>query len=294
MVSGWKGVIMEKMTRVSKHRKLKLRRWVYMVGFVSSIIVFLVAFLGIFNWWDDNQKIEAITKDIIKQVHIEEKAPDPDLSENINPPVEEDTPAANDYWDYIKMDLLNVDFQELLKKNKDTVGWIKVNGTNINYPIVQSVDNKYYLNHAFDGSSNSAGWIYADYRNNMVDFDKNTIIYGHGRIDTTMFGSLKNILSSNWYDNKDNHIIKLSTEYENTLWQVFSVYTIEAESYYITTEFYSDEQYQTFLDTLKARSAVEFSADVNINDKILTLSTCKDNFGTRVVMHAKLIKKETR
>ena len=156
------------------------------------------------------------------------------------------------------------------------------------------MDNKYYLNHAFDGSSNSAGWIYADYRNNMVDFDKNTIIYGHGRIDTTMFGSLKNILSSNWYDNKDNHIIKLSTEYENTLWQVFSVYTIEAESYYITTEFYSDEQYQTFLDTLKARSAVEFSADVNINDKILTLSTCKDNFGTRVVMHAKLIKKETR
>ena len=282
-------------TRVSRYKKRRLKRWVYKAGFLFSIILLVIATNGIFNWWTDNKKIEKLTSEINNSVSIEEKIPDPDLTENINPPEPEDTSEeANDYWDYMQMNLLSVDFTELLNKNKDTVGWIKVNGTNINYPIVQTTDNSYYLTHAFDGSYNDAGWIYADYRNDMVNFDKNTVIYGHSRLDTTMFGSLKNILESDWYNNKDNHIIKLSTPTENTLWQVFSVYTIEAESYYITTEFYSDEQYQTFLDTLKNRSNVSFSATVNTNDKILTLSTCKDNFGNRVVMHAKLIKKETR
>ena len=109
-----------------------------------------------------------------------------------------------------------------------------------------------------------------------------------------MFGSLKNILESSWYTNKNNHIIRLSTPTENTMWQVFSVYTIPKESYYITPSFNSTEAYREFLNTMKIRSEVDFSAEVNTNDKILTLSTCKDNFGNRVVMHAKLIKKESR
>ena len=109
-----------------------------------------------------------------------------------------------------------------------------------------------------------------------------------------MFGSLKNILNSDWYSDKDNYVVKLSTPTENTLWQVFSVYTIEAESYYIRTEFHSSSEFLDFITTLKSRSQVEFSASVNESDKILTLSTCQDNYGHRVVMHAKLIKREYR
>ena len=133
-----------------------------------------------------------------------------------------------------------------------------------------------------------------DYRNNAVDFNQNTIIYAHSRYNGTMFGSLKNILNSSWYTNKENHIIRLSTPTENTMWQVFSVYTIAKESYYITPSFSTTESYQEFLNTIKGRSEVDFSGMVNTNDKVLTLSTCKDNFGNRIVMHAKLIKKETR
>ena len=86
----------------------------------------------------------------------------------------------------------------------------------------------------------------------------------------------------------------MSTPKENTMWQIFSTYTIPKESYYITTNFKNDGDYATFLKTIKERSEEEFSGTVNTNDKILTLSTCKDNFGNRVVMHAKLIKKEVR
>ena len=133
-----------------------------------------------------------------------------------------------------------------------------------------------------------------DYRNDANTFDQNTIIYAHSRYDGTMFGSLKTILTSSWYKNKDNYIIRMSTPKENTMWQIFSTYTIPKESYYITPNFKNDDDYATFLKTIKERSEEEFSGTVNTNDKILTLSTCKDNFGNRVVMHAKLIKKEVR
>ena len=133
-----------------------------------------------------------------------------------------------------------------------------------------------------------------DYRNDANTFDQNTIIYAHSRYDGTMFGSLKTILTSSWYKNKDNYIIRMSTSKENTMWQIFSTYTIPKESYYITTNFKNDGDYATYLKTIKERSEEEFSGTVNTNDKILTLSTCKDNFGNRVVMHAKLIKKEVR
>lgn len=273
-----------------KRRKRHVKKGVYIGILIISIIVLVLSLLKIFIWNKDNSDVDKLQKDIADK-NVKEVKADKDKTDNVNPPENK----SDDYWDYIKMDMLSVDFNELKKKNPDTVGWIKVNGTNINYPVVQTKDNDYYLNHAYDKSKNSAGWIYADYRNNMTNFDKNTIIYGHGRLNNTMFGSLKTILNSKWYNNKNNYIIKFSTPTENTLWQVFSVYSIKAESYYITTKFSSDKEYNEFLQTLKNRSKKDFSATVNTKDKIITLSTCKDVAGTeRVVMHAKLIKIEKR
>ena len=273
-----------------KRRKRHVKKGVYIGILIISIIVLVFSLLKIFIWNKDNSDVDKLQKDIADK-NVKEVKANKDKTDNVNPPENK----SDDYWDYIKMDMLSVDFNELKKKNPDTVGWIKVNGTNINYPVVQTKDNDYYLNHAYDKSKNSAGWIYADYRNNMTNFDKNTIIYGHGRLNNTMFGSLKTILNSKWYNNKNNYIIKFSTPTENTLWQVFSVYSIKAESYYITTKFSSDKEYDKFLQTLKNRSKKDFSATVNTKDKIITLSTCKDVAGTeRVVMHAKLIKVEKR
>ena len=272
-----------------KKKKLRFRKWVIVVFLIFFLSIFLLSASKVFNWFNDNNKVDNITEDILENVKVKEKK-DNENTENINPPEDK----WNDYWDYIKMNLLEIDFNQLLKRNSDTVGWIEVKGTNINYPIVQTTDNNYYLTHAFDKTENEAGWVFMDYRNDSVNFNQNTIIYAHSRLTGSMFGSLKNILESSWYTNKNNHIIRLSTPTENTMWQVFSVYTIPKESYYITPSFNSNEAYLEFLNTIKSRSEVDFSGTVNTNDKILTLSTCKDNFGNRVVMHAKLIKKEAR
>ena len=108
-----------------------------------------------------------------------------------------------------------------------------------------------------------------------------------------MFTSLLNTLNESWYTNKDNHIIRVSLENENSLWQIISVYKIPVESYYITTKFNNDNEFITFLDTISKRSIYNFNYNVNKEDIILTLSTCYDD-NTRVVVHAKLIKIEKK
>lgn len=273
-----------------KRKRLVLKKWIRVTLLIIFIILFIFSSFQILMWKKDGENTKKIEEKLINDVKPKERKAKDENVEIINPPEDKN----NDYWNYIKMDMINANFSELKKKNSDTVGWIKVNGTNINYPVVQTTNNDYYLNHSYDKTVNKAGWVFADYRNNFNNFDKNTIIYAHGRVDTTMFGSLKNILKSSWYNDKNNYIIKFSTEKENTLWQVFSVYEIKAESYYITTNFSSDENFFEFEKTLKQRSKVNFSAELSEKDKILTLSTCKDSKGNRVVMHAKLIKIETK
>ncbi len=246
------------------------------------------------------REIESQEIDIRKLASIIEIKDINDNTEIVNPP-DENIPAEqpdidiapNDYWYYINLPLISVDFNSLIEKNHDTVAWIALNGTNINYPVVQATDNDYYLYHAFDHSDNQAGWVFMDYRNNPIEFSHNTVIYGHGMNNNTIFGTLRYITENWWYNNPDNHIVKLSTPSENTLWQVFSVYTIPEETYYIQTDFTDTNLYKEFLSKLQARSIYNFNASVNENDKIITLSSCYNN-DLRVVLHAKLIKREKR
>lgn len=263
---------------------------------VAVCLMLIFIGIGIFSgvkvlaWKIDSDNTYAQIE-MIKENAVVEEVEDSETTEIVNPPVEED--PFNPYWDYIKMNLINVDFTNLLNINSDTKGWIQVNGTNINYPFVQTTDNKYYLKRDFNKKSNSAGWVYMDYRNDINNLNRNTILYAHGRLNGTMFGSLKNIFDSDWFDDVNNHVIKLSTLTENTLWQVFSVYHIPTTSDYLQTEFSSDTEFLEFVNMLKDRSQYNFNVEFNETDNILTLSTCY-NDEERVVLHAKLIKKEVR
>ena len=183
----------------------------------------------------------------------------------------------------------DIDFESLKNTNKDTVGYIKVNNTNIDYVVVKGKDNDYYLNHNFEKKWNIAGWIFADFHNKLDETDKNLIIYGHNTKDGSMFGSLKNILKEEWYKNPDNYKVILVTEMGQFTYQVFSTYSIKPEDYYINTIFNSDEEFDKFIKKLKSRSVYDYGIDVSANDKILTLSSCMNEGTKRVVLHAKLI-----
>ena len=275
---------------VVKKKKRYLKKWVWTTFLIIFLLIIAFSLFKIFFWAKDNKDTKSVINDISNNTKVEETKDD-ENTELINEPETKD--ETNDYWYYIKQPLINVDINALKEKNKDTVGWINVNNTNINYPYVQGKDNSYYLNHSYDKSYNEAGWVFLDYRNNSTLSDKNNILYAHSRLDKTMFGSLSKTLKSNWYNNKDNHIIRLSTETENTMWQIFSVYKIPEETYYITTNFSNDSEYEKFLNIIKERSIHNFSTDININDKVLTLSTCYSDT-ERTVVHAKLIKRSSR
>ena len=129
-----------------------------------------------------------------------------------------------------------------------------------------------------------------DFRNNKNFTDFNTIIYGHGRLNKTVFGSLKTLLNKSWQNNKDNYILAISTPDINYIYQIFSIYTIPSETYYIQTSFKDDNRRNLWITEMNKRNTSIINSPANINDKIITLSTCLNDDGMRVVVHAKLIK----
>ena len=274
-----------------KRRKIKIK-WkniILILIIITSILTLLISIFNIIKWKIDSNKTNYEITNIQESINVEE-IQDTENTEIIEPVIE--VPKENPYWDYINMNMINVDFNSLKRTNPDVVGWLKVNGTNINYPFVQSSDNDYYLTHSFNKSYNGGGWVFLDYRNNGTN-NKNTIIYAHGRSDKTMFGTLKNVLNNGWLNNTNNYVVKISTETENSLWQIFSVYRIPTTSDYLQTNFNDETEYQNFLDMIKDRSSHNFDTNVASTDNILTLSTCYNN-SDKIVVHAKLIKKENK
>ncbi len=260
--------------------KINLIKTKYTLYIVFSITI-LITFIAILVWVKDTHSIDNQIQIINKMVEIKE-IPITSLED------EESSLEDSPYTKYPSLSMINVPLDSLKEINNETKGWIEVLGTNINYPFVQHSDNSFYLNHSFDKSSNRAGWVFLDSRNNIQELDRNNIIYAHGRINTVLFGTLKNIRKSKWYTNTKYHVVRMSTESHNTLWEVFSVYQVPVTSDYIVTDFNNDKTYEYFLTFLKNRSEYDFNVEVNNRDKILTLSTCSSPT-TRIVMHARLI-----
>lgn len=274
----------KRLSRTESRKQRKKQNIIFI--FLILVFTFLLIYSGvqIFKWFKDSKAVKEEMANINEIVTVTETA-----EEENTEVVESKEEKSSPYWDYIKMNLIDVDFRELKKVNSDVKGWVQVNGTNVNYPFVQTNNNDYYLNHSITKHSNSAGWVFMDFRNNIKSFDKNTIIYAHARVNQYMFGTLKNTLKSNWLNNTNNHVIKLSTEKQNTLWQVFSIYHIPTTNDYIQTEFNTNDEFLEFANMIKNRSIHNFNTSINKDDKILTLSTCYGN-NEKLVVHAKLIK----
>ena len=185
--------------------------------------------------------------------------------------------------------ITNAYVASLLQINPETVGWLKVNNTNVDYPVVQTTNNKYYLKHNFEFAEDRDGWVYMDYRDDSTNLSKNTIIYAHNRYYSgVMFGTLHKVYYSNWYNNKDNLTIKFDTLYGEYKWRIFSIYKTPVTSDYIQVKFDSDEEWNEWVKTMKSRSINDFGVDVKADDKVLTLSTCAPK--GRLVIHAVMVK----
>lgn len=243
------------------------------VIFVIMFILLIFSATNVVLWYMDNKEISSEVELVQSITPIEVVSVD-----------DESTSEKKDY--------LTVDFKEVSKINSEVVGWINIPNTKVNYPILKHNNNSYYLNHSFDKSKNNAGWIFIDYRNNAELLDKNTVIYGHNRLDGSMFGSLSNLTKKEYLKTDDEQIIYLSTPNYNYVFKIFSIYRIDTTDDYIKIDF-NDNEYLSWLEMIKKRSMHDFNVDVNGNDKIITLSTCYKHV-KKLVVHAKLIRVQDR
>lgn len=252
------------------------RKPIMSVLLLSSLLLCLSSGIVLMSWAYQNDENDKVITGLLKNSEIVQNVKEKETASNSNSDVTENYEKTKVNFDYLK------------GINPDTVAWLEMEDTNINYPVVQTTDNKYYLKHSYEKEKNSNGWVFADYRNKVDQSDTNLIIYGHNRINGTMFGTLNKAINKKWVESKDSHVIKLVTKDYIIRYQIFSSYTIKEEGYYLRTSFTSLD-YGEFLNTLLKRSKYNFNTEVNEKDKILTLSTCSTSSSKRVVVHAKMI-----
>lgn len=183
-------------------------------------------------------------------------------------------------------------FDELLKHNKDVVGWITMDGTQIDYPILQTDNNIDYLTKDYNDRVTRAGSIFLDYRNDITSEDKNTVVYGHRMKDGSMFQHLTKFLNEDFL--KEHPTFEYDTLHGSYEAEIFSVYNTLTYFNYIETDFSNEEEYAELLQQMQEKSKFETDVDVNSEDQIITLSTCDyelDENEGRLVVHAKLVKK---
>lgn len=232
-----------------KHFKEKKK-----MGIIS--IFFLIVFIGIFLytssnlvvWYKSNKELEKNEKDIFNKVVT----------------ASEENPEK-----------IEIDFKKLQEINSDVKGWITVENTNINYPILQTNNNEYYLKHDINKKYSSCGSIFLDCDSDASFTKKNTVIYGHNLLNGKMFAELTNILEGKLGNNIN---IKIYLPEEEKEYEVFSVYMGEP-----SLEMKQNSSYEDILD--KSNLKFEYKEE-NKENNIITLITCNSNSEKRIVVTA--------
>lgn len=180
--------------------------------------------------------------------------------------------------------------------NPNTVGYISINGTKIDTPVVQADNNKYYMTHDFYGKSTSYGAIFASYIDNFKPFDRNTLLYGHNMRDGSRFASLLNYKNLDFF--KENPTIQFDSLYEKHDWKIYAVIitngsTDSNNGYFFDFTFNncSDECFEEYIEEIDKRKLYETGVDLLPTDKLLTLCTCTYEFDdARLLVIARMVR----
>lgn len=275
-------------------KKLRLQHILLVFSLVFGILsVYFITHLVV--WYKSNAQTEKLIEEFKGQP--EEKAQgDPSLLLRIkgNGVLEEIEELSSKLPTKPEFPFLSVDFEELKERNSDIVAWLRMPEVDIDIPIVQTVDNDFYLSHDVDKNPAKTGWVFADARSNLEHLGLNTVLYGHNIINKQMFGALKLLLDVDNSTKDAFKYISFTTPYKEMVFEIVSVYVTDYEDWkYVRQVFPSEEIKTDFISDVVSRNTSKVFEDKTItsHDKILTFSTCYGPVGTtnRLVVHAKLI-----
>lgn len=264
--------------------------------FMAAVVIFSVCLFLIADYYWENYKNRQLgneLQDIYDNANNEALLPTDEYGEQI----------AYKNWE------LKAGAKLLLERNEDVVGYIRIPGTNISYPVVQrrrEDGNDYYINRNIDGEKARAGTIFLDWRNyfdyvengaRVLDNSQNLIIYGHDMKDESMFGGLQKYEDVDGYYS-EHPIIELSSNYETYNYKIFAYFISDAEDetetkfeYWNILNFAGEEDFYEYVNNVKKRALTHNDVDVVYGDQLLTLSTCNSIFDTgRLVVMARLMR----
>lgn len=181
-----------------------------------------------------------------------------------------------------------VDFAALRETCPDVVGWVEIEGTQIDYPVVHGADNDFYLTHLPDGTENSAGSIMMDVSCDETFRSEISILHGHHMRNKTMFGGLDAYKDEKYY--QEHPTVRLYTPDGDFDAQIFAAYTVDGERFGYPTSFDSDAAFDAFVAEARAKSSFRTEVEIERGDRILMLSTCEYSFeGARFIVAAKIV-----
>jgi len=181
----------------------------------------------------------------------------------------------------------DINFQELSEYNPDIMGWIEIPGTLVDYPVVTTFDNEFYLDHDFFGNRDRRGTIFADIRNNPDWNDPLVVLYGHYTRDGSRLTTIRNF-RRDWFLNRHDRII-IYTPDGQLEFRVFAVFVRDDEHLIGTRDFRNPAVMRAYLDEMQdvsERYHIIDLSEVDETDSILALSLCYDNRTKRLIVHA--------
>lgn len=170
--------------------------------------------------------------------------------------------------------------EELQKENSDIVGWIEIEDTNINYPVLQATDNSFYMNHNYKKEENTYGSIFLDKDYDWNIPSSNLLLYGHNLQNGSLFHDILNYKDKSYY--KEHPTIRFTTENKDSEFEIISafysrVYYKSEKNvfrYYYFVNADNEEEYNEFVDSAKEASIYDTGKTAEYGDQLITLSTC--------------------
>ena len=238
-----------------------MRKVIRTIVLIVSLAAFCFAAYKLYDYWSEMHRGEKSVDDLINTAVTDnterEKAP------------------------------ISVDFDALQEKNSDIIAWLYSADTPINYPVVQSDDNNYYLRRLTDGTYNTNGTLFMDFRD-AADFSGfNTIIYGHRMKSKAMFGTLPGYLEQEYYE--QHPTMYLLTPDKSFKLELVSCFILRSDSD-IYAPLDTDEEKAAFLEKISENSTFKTNTEYSINDRFVCLSTCTYEYeGARLMIVGRLV-----
>lgn len=265
-------------------KKDRIRRGILIA--CALVAVGCLAYFGVYEYMSFRTEQDA--KELASAIKEEESFVPPTTEDNKYYAQLTETPEGTP--DVLKK------YEDLYNQNKSLIGWVKIADTVIDYPVMQTVNNEYYLDHNFHQEYDKNGSIFLDASCSVYPRSTNLIIYGHHMKSGKMFGGLQKYQKESYY--KDHKYIEFDTIYETGVYEVMFVFRDKVYSqedvnfkYYEFIDANSEEEFYSYMDEMAALSYYDTGVVAEYGDQLLTLSTCdyqQDN-GRFVVVARRVI-----